>query len=155
MHGRQIEHEPRDIDIIINASAAEKYSEDQVLSGYKAWQRALSPRDAEYNTHGAEVLDSIEDYMDYHDFTVNQVLLVPDDQGQWRLFATRQAIIDTANSIIRPTVYAYDQEEGYYLSNKLALKAVKRVCGVLICVVGHMAIQGMMILCSCCFSIRH
>lgn len=127
VHGRQIEHEPRDIDIVINASAAEKYSEDQVLSGYKALQRALSPRDAEYDAHGAEVLDSIEDYMDCHDFTINQVLLVPDDQGQWRLFATTQAIIDMEQSIVRPTIYEHDLDRRHRLSNKLALKAVRLV----------------------------
>ncbi|MDO4773993.1 MAG: hypothetical protein Q4A37_02605 [Candidatus Saccharibacteria bacterium] len=125
--GRQVKKRPRDIDIVLYRDGVDwrgEYGWDKALSDWHHLEHQLSPRDAAYNSRGAEVLESVEEYMDEQDFTINQALLIP-QADKWRLLATTQAIIDTANSIIRPTVYEYDQEKGYYLSNKLSLKAVR------------------------------
>lgn len=125
--GRHAKKCPRDIDIVLHRDGVDwrdEYGWDKALSDWYHLEHQLSPRDAAYNSRGAEVLESVEEHMDKQDFTINQALLIP-QTDKWRLLATTQAIIDTANSIIRPTVYEYDQEEGYYLSNKLALKAVR------------------------------
>ena len=81
--------------------------------------------------------------MSQQDFTMNQLLACKENTDQWSLYTTRQAASDTANNIIRPTLYEFNDDRGYQLSSKLALKALRllsqmefdglsdaRICGI-------------------------
>ena len=83
----------------------------------------FSPRDA-MNGYGAEYVQSTAEFMRRHDFTINQVL-IHKNNGAWRLLASTQAVLDTTEHIIRPTVFEHDIDYGYRIGNKLALKAVR------------------------------
>lgn len=81
--------------------------------------------------------------MSQQDFTMNQLLVCKENTDQWSLYTTRQAVFDTANNIIRPTLYEFNEDRGYQLSSKLVLKALRllsqmevdglsdaRICGI-------------------------
>lgn len=83
----------------------------------------FSPRDT-MNGYGAESVQSTAEFMGQHDFTINQVLIRKDNDA-WRLLASTQAVLDTAEHVIRPTVFEHDPDYDYRIGNKLALKAVR------------------------------
>ena len=81
--------------------------------------------------------------MSQQDFTMNQLLACKENTDQWSLYTTRQAASDTANNIIRPTLYEFNEDREYQLSSKLVLKALRllsqmevdglsdaRICGI-------------------------
>ena len=72
--------------------------------------------------YGAELIGSVNEHMEECDFTINQVLICKDING-WELKATTQAVLDTAEHVIRLAVYEHN--EHHPLGNKLALKAVR------------------------------
>lgn len=72
--------------------------------------------------YGAERIGSVNEHMEECDFTINQALICKDING-WELKATTQAVLDTAEHVIRPAVYEHN--EHHPLGNKLALKAVR------------------------------
>lgn len=124
-HGDSEQTPPRDVDLVVLQEAVDRggYSENQVAQTAGALSARFSPRDAMHG-YGAEWVYSTEEFMDEHDFTINQVLVCRGDEG-WELHATTQAILDTAEHVIRPTVYEHSADGQYRLSNKLALKAVR------------------------------
>lgn len=113
--------EPRDIDLVIDNSQTKGYDSADVEDMARQLSLELSPRDTEYG-YGVEFVDRVESYMRKQDFTINQALVLHRD-GELKIFATTQAVIDTSQHIIRPTIYEHNDR--FSLGNKLALKAVR------------------------------
>lgn len=86
--------------------------------------RKLSPRDYEYG-HGAEEVYSVQEYLESQDFTINQALVIRNSSDDWHLYTTQQAVIDTEEAIIRPTLHEFNKNDNWRLSVKLALKALR------------------------------
>ena len=116
---------PRDVDLVIleEVIASGDYDPDEIRAVASDLSMRFSPRDA-MNGYGAESVQSTAEFMRRHDFTINQVL-IHKNNGAWRLLASTQAVLDTAEHIIRPTVFEHDIDYGYRIGNKLALKAVR------------------------------
>ena len=116
---------PRDVDLVIleEVIASGDYDPDEIRAVASDLSMRFSPRDA-MNGYGAEYVQSTAEFMRRHDFTINQVL-IHKNNGAWRLLASTQAVLDTAEHIIRPTVFEHDIDYGYRIGNKLALKAVR------------------------------
>jgi len=116
---------PRDVDLVIleEVVASGDYDPDEIRAVASDLSMRFSPRDA-MNGYGAEPVQSTAEFMRQHDFTINQVL-IRKDNGTWRLLASTQAVLDTAEHIIRPTVFEHNPDHGYRIGNKLALKAVR------------------------------
>jgi len=116
---------PRDVDLVIleEVIASGDYDPDEIWAVASNLSMRFSPRDA-MNGYGAEPVQSTAKFMRQHDFTINQVL-IRKDNGTWRLLASTQAVLDTAEHIIRPTVFEHNPDHGYRIGNKLALKAVR------------------------------
>ena len=116
---------PRDVDLVIleEVIASGDYDPDEIRAVASDLSIRFSPRDA-MNGYGAESVQSTAKFMRRHDFTINQVL-IHKNNGAWRLLASTQAVLDTAEHIIRPTVFEHDIDYGYRIGNKLALKAVR------------------------------
>ncbi len=121
---------PRDVDLVIleEVVASGDYDPDEIRAVASDLSMRFSPRDA-MNGYGAEPVQSTTEFMRQHDFTINQVL-IRKDNGTWRLLASTQAVLDTAEHIIRPTVFEHDPDHGYRIGNKLALKAVRLLSGM-------------------------
>lgn len=116
---------PRDVDLVIleEAIASGDYDPDEIRAVASDLSMRFSPRDA-MDGYGAEPVQSTAEFMRQHDFTINQVL-IRNDNGAWRLLASTQAVLDTAEHVIRPTVFEHDPDNSYRIGNKLALKAVR------------------------------
>ena len=116
---------PRDVDLVIleEVIASGDYDPDEIRAVASDLSMRFSPRDA-MNGYGAEYVQSTAEFMRRHDFTINQVL-IHKNNGAWRLLASTQAVLDTTEHIIRPTVFEHDIDYGYRIGNKLALKAVR------------------------------
>lgn len=116
---------PRDVDLVIleEVVASGDYDPDEIRAVASDLSMRFSPRDA-MNGYGAEPVQSTAEFMRQHDFTINQVL-IRKGNGTWRLLASTQAVLDTAEHIIRPTVFEHNPDHGYRIGNKLALKAVR------------------------------
>lgn len=116
---------PRDVDLVIleEVIASGDYDPDEIRAVASDLSMRFSPRDA-MNGYGAESVQSTAEFMRRHDFTINQVL-IHKNNGAWRLLASTQAVLDTVEHIIRPTVFEHDIDYGYRIGNKLALKAVR------------------------------
>lgn len=116
---------PRDVDLVIleEVIASGDYDPDEIRAVASDLSMRFSPRDA-MNGYGAESVQSTAEFMRRHDFTINQVL-IHKNNGAWRLLASTQAVLYTAEHIIRPTVFEHDIDYGYRIGNKLALKAVR------------------------------
>lgn len=116
---------PRDVDLVIleEVVANDDYDPDEIQAVASDLSMRFSPRDA-MNGYGAEPVQSAAEFMRQHDFTINQVL-IRKDGDTWRLLASTQAVFDTAEHVIRPTVFEHDPDHGYQIGNKLALKAVR------------------------------
>lgn len=117
---------PRDVDLVIleETIASGDYDPDEIRAVASDLSMRFSPRDA-INGYGAEYVESVAEFMNQHDFTLNQVLVHKDENGGWKLLASTQAVLDTAEHIIRPTVFEHDIDYDYRIGNKLALKAVR------------------------------
>ena len=118
---------PRDIDFVVLQERVEEGGYDEEVIDETVYKLSMkyAPRDTMYGHYGEEVWD-IESYMREHDFTLNQVLLTKDRQHkQWQLHATTQAVIDTADNIVRPTIAEYDKDQAWRLSGNLGLKALR------------------------------
>ena len=109
--------------ILEEVIASGDYDPDEIRAVASDLSMRFSPRDA-MNGYGAESVQSTAEFMRRHDFTINQVL-IHKNNGAWRLLASTQAVLDTAEHIIRPTVFEHDIDYGYRIGNKLALKAVR------------------------------
>ena len=116
---------PRDVDLVIleEVIANGDYDPDEIRAVASDLSMRFSPRDA-MNGYGAEPVQSAAEFMRQHDFTINQVL-IRKDGDTWRLLASTQAVLDTAEHVIRPTVFEHDPGNSYRIGNKLALKAVR------------------------------
>ena len=116
---------PRDVDLVIleEVVASGDYDPDEIRAVASDLSVRFSPRDA-MNGYGAEPVQSTAEFMRQHDFTINQVL-IRKDGDTWRLLASTQAVLDTAEHVIRPTVFEHDPDYDYRIGNKLALKAVR------------------------------
>lgn len=116
---------PRDVDLVIleEVIASGDYDPDEIWAVASNLSMRFSPRDA-MNGYGAEPVHSTAEFMRQHDFTINQVL-IHKDGDTWRLLASTQAVLDTAEHVIRPTVFEHDPDNSYRIGNKLALKAVR------------------------------
>ena len=112
---------PRDVDLVILEEVIA--SGDEIRAVASDLSMRFSPRDA-MNGYGAELVQSTAEFMRQHDFTINQVL-IRKDGDTWRLLASTQAVLDTAEHVIRPTVFEHDPDNSYRIGNKLALKAVR------------------------------
>ena len=117
---------PRDVDLVIleETIASGDYDPDEIRAVASDLSMRFSPRDA-INGYGAEYVESVAEFMNQHDFTLNQVLVHKAENGGWKLLASTQAVLDTAEHIIRPTVFEHDIDYDYRIGNKLALKAVR------------------------------
>lgn len=104
---------PRDVDLVIleEVIANGDYDPDEIRAVASDLSMRFSPRDA-MNGYGAESVQSTAEFMRRHDFTINQVL-IHKNNGAWRLLASTQAVLDTAEHIIRPTVFEHDIDYGY------------------------------------------
>ena len=96
------------------------------------------PRDAMHG-YGAERIGSVNEHMEECDFTINQALICKDING-WELKATTQAVLDTAEHVIRSAVYEHN--EHHPLGNKLALKAVRLLSEMQVRGVDDACIEG-------------
>ena len=116
---------PRDVDLVIleEVIASGDYDPDEIRAVASDLSMRFSPRDA-MNGYGAEPVQSAAEFMRQHDFTINQVL-IHKDGDTWRLLASTQAVLDTAEHVIRPTIFEHDPDNSYRIGNKLALKAVR------------------------------
>ena len=116
---------PRDVDLVIleEVIASGDYDPDEIRAVASDLSMRFSPRDT-MNGYGAESVQSTAEFMGQHDFTINQVLIRKDNDA-WRLLASTQAVLDTAEHVIRPTVFEHDPDYDYRIGNKLALKAVR------------------------------
>lgn len=116
---------PRDVDLVIleDVIASGDYDPDEVRAVASDFSMRFSPRDA-MDGYGAESVQSTAEFMRRHDFTINQVF-IRKDGDTWRLLASTQAVLDTAEHVIRPTVFEHDPDNGYRIGNKLDLKAVR------------------------------
>ncbi|MBB1566846.1 hypothetical protein HG431_003635, partial [Candidatus Saccharibacteria bacterium] len=112
---------PRDVDLVVLEEKLEGSDSDDVDGTIYDLSCRFSPRDTMHG-YGAERIGSVNEHMEECDFTINQVLVCKGPNG-WELKATTQAVLDTAEHIIRPTVYEHN--EHHQLGNKLALKAVR------------------------------
>ena len=133
---------PRDVDFIQVLQAADSDSSHGAYDTLELLAERLSPDDYSHG-HGVGVAETPEQYMNRQDFTMNQLLVCREGADQWNLYTTEQAVYDTANNIIRPTLYEFNEDRGYQLSSKLALKALRllsqmevdglsdaRICGI-------------------------
>lgn len=89
------------------------------------YARMFSPDDYVHG-HGAQLIESIDDYMQSRDFTMNQVIY---SDGQ--LIASRSAIRDIYRGVISPCDNRFKEDwydgsyfENNYISTRTALKAV-------------------------------
>lgn len=112
---------PRDVDLVVLEEKLEGSDSDDVDGAIYDLSCRFSPRDTMHG-YGAERIGSVNEHMEECDFIINQALICKDING-WELKATTQAVLDTAEHIIRPTVYEHN--EHHQLGNKLALKAVR------------------------------
>ncbi len=112
---------PRDVDLVVLEEKLEGSDSDDADGTIYDLSCRFSPRDTMHG-YGAERIGSVNEHMEECDFTINQVLVCKGPNG-WELKATTQAVLDTAEHIIRPTVYEHN--EYHQLGNKLALKAVR------------------------------
>lgn len=112
---------PRDVDLVVLEEKLEGSDSDDVDGTIYDLSCRFSPRDTMHG-YGAERIGSVNEHIEECDFTINQVLVCKGPNG-WELKATTQAVLDTAEHIIRPTVYEHN--EHHQLGNKLALKAVR------------------------------
>ena len=112
---------PRDVDLVVLEEKLEGSDSDDVDETICDLSWRFSPRDTMHG-YGAERIGSVNEHMEECDFTINQVLVCKGSNG-WELKATTQAVLDTAEHVIRPAVYEHN--EHYPLGNKLALKAVR------------------------------
>ena len=117
---------PRDVDLVVleEVVGSGGYDPDNVEAIARELSMYFSPRDA-INGYDAERVKSVAEFMRQHDFTINQVLIYKNDSGAWKLLASTQAVLDTAEHIIRPTIFEHDISRNYRIGNKLALKAVR------------------------------
>lgn len=136
-------YEPRDVDLVVLQDVVEAvgYDARKVDAVARSLHQHFSPRDAEYSSYGPDVISQTEEHMTGADFTVNQVL-VRRERGTWYVGATAQAIIDTAEHVIRPTTLEHDVETGHLLGNKLALKAVRLLSEMQVAGVKDARIEG-------------
>lgn len=104
-------YEPRDVDLVVLQDVVEAVGYDvrKVDATARSLHQHFSPRDAQYSSYGPDVISQTEEHMTEADFTVNQVL-VRREGGTWYVKATAQAIIDTAEHVIRPTTLEHDVE---------------------------------------------
>ena len=112
---------PRDVDLVVLEEKLEGSDSDDADGTIYDLSCRFSPRDTMHG-YGAERIGSVNEHMEECDFTINQVLVCKGPNGL-ELKATTQAVLDTAEHIIRPTVYEHN--EYHQLGNKLALKAVR------------------------------
>ena len=112
---------PRDVDLLVLEEKLEGSDSDDVDGTIYDLSCRFSPRDTMHG-YGAERIGSVNEHMEECDFTINQALICKDING-WELKATTQAVLDTAEHVIRPAVYEHN--EHHPLGNKLALKAVR------------------------------
>lgn len=125
-HGDRQLTQPRDVDLVVLEEAVSSggYDPDDVEAIASELSMYFSPRDA-MNGYDAERVESVAEFMRQHDFTINQVLIYKNNSGGWKLLASTQAVLDTAEHIIRPTIFEHDISRNYRIGNKLALKAVR------------------------------
>ena len=112
---------PRDVDLVVLEEKLEGSDSNDVDGTIYDLSWRFSPRDAMHG-YGAERIGSVNEHMEECDFTINQALICKDING-WELKATTQAVLDTAEHVIRSAVYEHN--EHHPLGNKLALKAVR------------------------------
>lgn len=112
---------PRDVDLVVLEEKLEGSDSDDVDETICDLSWRFSPRDAMHG-YGTERIGSVNEHMEECDFTINQALICKDING-WELKATTQAVLDTAEHVIRLAVYEHN--EHHPLGNKLALKAVR------------------------------
>lgn len=126
VHGDRQLTQPRDIDLVVleEVVGSGGYDPDDIKAIASELSMYFSPRDA-MNGYEAERVDSAAEFMCQHDFTINQVLIYKNDSGAWKLLASTQAVLGTAEHIIRPTIFEHDISRNYRIGNKLALKAVR------------------------------
>ncbi len=117
---------PRDVDLVVLEEAVSSggYDPDDVEAIARELSMYFSPRDA-MNGYNAERVKSVAKFMRQHDFTINQVLIYKNDSDDWKLLASTQAVLDTTEHIIRPTIFEHNTDRNYRIGNKLALKAVR------------------------------
>lgn len=109
----------RDVDIVDFESQLLESNERSDV--YRKLSAKYMPDDYAHG-HGVKREDPGQ-YFTSRDFTINQVAVVRGEEG-WQLRMTQQAVVDTENSIIRPTIAEHDTKQGYELYDKLAIKAV-------------------------------
>ena len=112
---------PRDVDLVVLEEKLEDNYSDDVDGTIYDLSCRFSPRDVMHG-YGAGRIGSVNEHMEECDFTINQALICKDING-WELKATTQAVLDTAEHVIRSAVYEHN--EHHPLGNKLALKAVR------------------------------
>lgn len=133
---------PRDVDLVVleEAIASGDYDPGEVQAAASDFSARFSPRDTMHG-YGAEYVQSTAEFMRQHDFTINQVL-IRKNGNNWKLLASTQAVLDTAEHIIRPTVFEHDPDHSYRIGNKLALKAVRLLSDMQVQGIDEASIRG-------------
>lgn len=101
----------RDIDLVAIEGVSEFTDNELDEIG-----RDRMPDDYEYG-HGAE-WDTLEDYFESRDFTLNEVLVIGDT-----LLISEQGEEDLRNKVIRPTVHEASYDDYYGVGPKIAIKS--------------------------------